>query len=111
MPSAWFGSQTNQCRQDSPIYRSLRILRFYSARTCSSSNHSVIQIGLNAEELDVGRSIGGNRKGIVRTLKRRVYRLADERGRINCHALSCALKKVRRLPVQLPKMAGEGSAD
>src|SRR5262245_52335970 len=28
--------QTNQCKADSPIYSPLGILRFYSARTCSS---------------------------------------------------------------------------
>src|SRR5262245_46043624 len=35
MPSAWFGPQTNRCRQTRPFIGPWEFLRFYSARTCS----------------------------------------------------------------------------
>src|SRR5262245_20459123 len=50
MPSAWFGPQTNRCRQTRPFIGPWEFLRFYSARTCSRSRsfHALL-VGVLAE--------------------------------------------------------------
>src|SRR5262245_53203408 len=67
MPSAWFGPQTNRCRQTRPFIGPWEFLRFYSARTCSSYGYGYglgphlaprYGYGYGPRPYDVGRRYG-----------------------------------------------------